>query len=496
MPSPRSRFKRREASKSIENAISNINPNDSLNVYRTLEISYLLKKLTGKEASNILITDVFSMLFLPAPQLKERYNNINSDYFKVMSDIYSQIISNPIRHATVSDIDASTVMSVNIISNLVKNLEDIKKGSQLHGQQGNESQQEFGIGGRQNAQQFSGKDRLDASTLLQKILKNGDFRELLEKLNATAYDSKSNTIENAARDAVNKAGKSSESLEDMQDKFSSAGKDPGTVNFTAKDQLAEQLSKKSDIRALLKVLNGLKRSSSESHNKSRSSLGGYSGYDIGDDIRHLAAYAYTFTDDLFFALLAKKELPIYKMEKKESNKTRYVLFDKSDSMQGRSMTFAKALAISIYLSAQKDKSDFFLRFFDACIYDRYEVLKNARRDAKEVMQHRLANIEPSGGTDIQLAILAACREIKEDSKGKNNQIILITDGESEIDVPKVLSHLKDANAELVTIYINSNVVDKNVKKLVEISDNMFIVTMSGKDISLKLINVKDKNKGN
>ena len=497
MPSPNMKPKRKLSDKGIENAIKDINPNDSLNLYKALEISYLLRGLTGKEISNILITDVFSMLFLPAPMLKEKYNNINSDYFKAISNIYSQVLSNPIRQSTVSDIDASTVMTVSIIENLVKNLEKIKNGNSIHAQQGDGFQQGFfGPDGGQGTQQFNEKDRLDAATLLQKILKGGDFKELLEKINMSSYDLKSNTMENAERDAVDKAKDNGKSLEEMQDAAKQAGNSSGAVNFSAKDPLAEQLSKKSDIRALLRVLNGTKKQSSESHDRSRSDSGGRSGYDTGDDLIHLAAYAYLLPDELFFALFAKKELPIYKMERQQSDKTRYVLFDKSESMNGMSMTFAKALAISIYLSSQKDKSDFFLRFFDNEVYDRYEVLKGARRDAKEAMQYRIANIAPSGSTEIQGAILAACMDIKEDNKRKNNQIILITDGESRIEAKEVLSGLEDADAQLITIYINSNINAGAVAKLAEISDDLFVATVSWNGTSLKLVNVKDKGREN
>ncbi len=112
------------------------------------------------------------------------------------------------------------------------------------------------------------------------------------------------------------------------------------------------------------------------------------------------------------------------------------------------------------------------------------------------MQYRIANIAPSGSTEIQGAILAACMDIKEDSKSKNNQIILITDGESRIDAKEVLSGLEDANAQLITIYINSNINAGAVAKLAEISDDLFVATVSWNGTSLKLVNVKDKGREN
>ncbi len=534
-----------------ESALKGIDPASPASKYRSDDIGYIISELTGNRLSSVLINDIFNLLYLPVPKLKEKYPELDKDYYATIAALLSELKSSDIRMRTVANVDASTVATVNIATNLIKSLEEMsnqegqkeqkskngqgqlqsgQQNEQQHGDQPQHSQdeqnQQQGQGGQQQNQQGnqqSGQggqlqqerlpfklngigDQFDAARLLEKLIENGlsekEAKELMNQLSSMAesiYEMggriqppSGKVPKEAAKEAVDKTGESNESMDELKARAHGAGKGAGVLQFNNSDPLAVYLSKRTDIRNLLKILSGIPDSASASRDKSNFSRGEYDGYGFGKDFTSLAPSVFAYPPELIYALYAHRRLPKYDKIVRENEKTRYVLFDKSGSMNNERMLFAKVVAISLYLSAMEEKGDFYLTYFDDIVHQKIEVLKNAKRDKKEAMVAFLDSASESGGTNIGLAILTACEDLAKDRSKKKKEIILITDGECLIDVESIKARLSAVKAELITIYINQNFSSQYVGILEKISKRLFLIEKVDKDNLLKLVSEMDR----
>jgi uncharacterized protein with von Willebrand factor type A (vWA) domain len=533
-----------------ESSLKGIDPSAHADKYRSDDISHIIEQLTGNKLSSVMLNDIFNMLFLPHPRLREGYPEQDKDYYEMMSSLLPQIQASGIKSRTVSNVEASTVATVNIAINLIKSLEEMADGQNPRGQQGQQNQQQSGgqqqndgsqsgqqSGNQQNANSQQGRqqsqqnqqgqqnmqqsaslsqrqdsddinpgDQADAAELLKKLLENSAMMKELQKMledlrKQMQQQSRSGMMSNlstgqvpekAAEGAMKKGGDQNESMKDLQDRASQAGKDPGSLEFNNYDALASYISKRTDIRDLLKVLTGISNPMSTTKDDSHFTRGEYGGYEIGSDFRSIAASAYAYPKEVLFALYSQKKLPKYERVVRENEKIRYVIFDKSGSMNEQRLTFAKVVSIALYMSAAKEKADFYLTYFDSVVHQKIAVLKNAKREEQEAMINFLDSTASSGGTEIGKAIISACVDLSQDKSRKVKEIILITDGEDNLDINTVAANLKVAKADLITIYINSNSDNRYISQLRAVSKKFFIIENADKRDLLRLVSAFDE----
>ena len=511
-------------------AIKGVSPTSAEGKYRAEDMAYVVAALTGHKVSSVLMVDLFNMLFLPSPQLTENYPQENKDYFETISNLLQQLNKSGFRVNTVANAESSTAAAINLAINLIKALEEMAKqqgqnGEGQEGQQGQQGQQ--GQTGQQNSngmQDQSGQgqpspgqpgqsrgqsapeslqslsDRTDAAELLQKLIEQSttqqQLKDLMDQLkNSMANrtkDSSGSVPEQAAQNASNMTGKEGADPEKLKQQMDMAGHGAGTLDFNQHDPLVDMLFSKTNIRNLIKLLNGSPNASSESKEKARFSRGEYNGFTIGGDFAAAVPSAFAYPDELLYALYAHRRLPKYDRSIRENEKTRYVLFDKSSSMSADKLIFAKAVALSLYISAVKEKGDFYLTYFDDVVYDPITVLKNERRDKKDMVAQLMSRVAVSGGTNIEKAVIAACNDLAKDRSRKKKEIILITDGEAQIDMVNLNRHLAEAKADLITVYINrgnnmSDYVQRYLAVLQKVSKHFFFIENADKGELIKLV---------
>lgn len=481
---------RQDSSKGKEkidtSAIEGINPQTHASKYLAADIGRMVSKLTKDKLSSVLLTDIFNMLFLPVPRIKEDYPEENRDYLETISNLFSQLNQSGLRQQTVSDVEASTAATVNIAINLIKALEEMAK------QQSGTGQQQSGTGQQQDGQsspsQQSGSsggfrpgmpptpparddnsnDRIDAAQLLQKLVEQGasqeDLQKMMDQLERSLKSggeqrrkSSGNVPKKAAQGAANKTGQDATDMGKLKGMLDSAGDEPGTLDFDDYDPYAKLLSQKTNINELLKLLNGLPNASSDSKSRSRHFKGEYDGYTVGNDIKSTTPSTFAYPKELIYALYAQKRLPKYDARSEENEKIRYVLFDKSGSMTGAKLRFAKIVAISLFISAIKEKGDFYITYFDTEPQEKIEVLKNTKRDDKDIALSMLESVSGTGGTSIITAIAEACFDLSKNKARKKREIILITDGQDSINEWQVRELLKKAHADLITVFIDHEI---------------------------------------
>ncbi|MEM4655022.1 MAG: VWA domain-containing protein [Thermosphaera sp.] len=157
----------------------------------------------------------------------------------------------------------------------------------------------------------------------------------------------------------------------------------------------------------------------------------------------------------------------------------------SGSMDGVKMTWAKAVALGLYVRAVREHREFYIRFFDS---QPYPLIKVSRRPkAKEVVElmNYIARIKGNGGTDISRALITATTDIRTGSSGEASDIVLITDGVDRIAEQHVLYNLKKAGANLYSVMIMGE--NSSLKK---VSTRYFSVERLGRTSALKIIEVK------
>ncbi len=457
--------------KKIEPVLKGEDPDGKVNLHRTSDIHYLLERLIGESVSKSLISDVFNMLFLPGPRIKEKYEHENMDHYEAMQNLLSELGDMPLRKETAGNMDKSTAAAVNIIAKLIDSMKQMQK---------NTSNTDQAAAGANLLDKWLDGQNGQAEQLQQ-------MQQAMGNANAGGLPSPGlqEQINKRSRQAAKDAGDSKESLEEMEDRASQQGHDPGTLEFGGRDMRAEELARDMAIRRLLDAINGPKGVSSYSQDKTRFNRGEYRGYKLGDDLSAIAPPAYIYPKEMIMALYAQKKLPQYDHQVHRTVKNKYVLFDKSGSVTGNRLTFAKAVARALYDDSLRRGSKFTLTYFDAVTYGAVEVLKNAKREVKEAMKDYIEMVKPIGGTEIMEAIKAACSDIYQSKTKEATQIILITDGESAINEPQAKAMLNYVNAELIVIYINHVLSPMYVEPLMDVATHFFAVDTTMPEVVLE-----------
>jgi uncharacterized protein with von Willebrand factor type A (vWA) domain len=127
--------------------------------------------------------------------------------------------------------------------------------------------------------------------------------------------------------------------------------------------------------------------------------------------------------------------------------------DKSGSMDGDKIKWAKATALALLMRARRERRIFAMRFFDTTPYSMIKVSRRARLSEIIRLIDYLSRIRSGGGTDITRAILTAVQDIRGMGQKAPNEIILVTDGEDKIAENIVSKQLKSVEAKLISVMI-------------------------------------------
>ncbi|MEM4746292.1 MAG: VWA domain-containing protein, partial [Metallosphaera sp.] len=338
--------------------------------------------------------------------------------------------------------------SVSYVQNLIEELERIRRTSQ------------------------SQEEREAAEQILNGLMKGSQGKEGKQNQNQQQSQATNKLMKQVHEKAMAKATEDSNSVKSMQRIVGGNGAGTGSMmNFEGDIHDVLRLARNTEIKKILEFLSGIPRLGSFTKKKTaRYSKGELFGYEEGSDIERLVPSELALPEEVFDVKLAESQLLLYQKQIKETLGPIYLLLDKSGSMDGEKILWAKAVALALYSRARRENRDFYLRFFDNIPYPLIKVIKNAKSKDVIKMVEYIGKIRGGGGTDISRSVMSACDDIKDGHVRGVSEVIILTDGEDKIAETTVRRSLKEANATLISVMIRGDNAD-----LKRVSDNYFVV---------------------
>ncbi|MGC9105792.1 MAG: vWA domain-containing protein [Thermoprotei archaeon] len=419
-----------------------IDYNDPVVAYRGERIKSILARVMGKDVGvkKTFLTDIYYIHYLPFPilKVKDEIDEAESvEYAFIESMLMSDVIDRS-RNFTVANSTISVAFTVSYVQNLIEELERISKTSQS-------------------------KEEREAAEQMLRELKEGETSASgnAERQAQKSSEAMKKVMKQAHERAIAKAVEDANAVKNLQKIVGGQSAGTGSV-FTTDADIYEvlKLARNSDMKKILEFLSGMPKIGAFTKKKRTKYVRGeLYGYEEGTDLERIVPSELALPEELFHVKFAEGELLLYQKEIKEALGPLYLLLDKSGSMDGEKILWAKAVALALYNRARRENRDFYLRFFDNIPYPLVKVSKNAK--AKEVVKmiEYISKVRGGGGTDISRAIITATEDIKEGHVKGVSDIIILTDGEDKIAETTVRRSLREANSTLISVMIRGENAD-------------------------------------
>ncbi|OYT47823.1 MAG: hypothetical protein B6U85_04200 [Desulfurococcales archaeon ex4484_42] len=264
------------------------------------------------------------------------------------------------------------------------------------------------------------------------------------------------SISRAVKRAMEKVKEESKTLKNIQ-KLLSIGNEPGTGSVFDMEESGDEvirLARNTDIKRLLEVISMVPQITHKVKRRvERSTKGELVGYELGSDLERVVPTELKLPKLYFRIKFVESKLLLYEKVLPKTLGPFYLLIDKSGSMEGEKIMWAKATAIALLMKARKENRDFYLRFFDGLPHPLIKVPRKMKTSDMISLIKYLARVKGGGGTDITRAIVTACDDITSGTIKSKSDVIIITDGEDRISETIVERKLKAANARLISVMI-------------------------------------------
>lgn len=265
------------------------------------------------------------------------------------------------------------------------------------------------------------------------------------------------------------------------------GLQPGTSSiYSVEDYSLDllRLARETDIRDVIKYLDGLNyydTVSTKSYRRSR--RGEKLGYALGSDIERIVPRYLAYPPEVLYVKLAEGRLLLYEKGIPQSTSPLYVVIDKSGSMEGEKMLWAKAVALALYVKAVKGKRAFHARFFDSQPHQLVTIKPPFKPDWTLRAFEYIARIRSAGGTDITRALQTALSDLERE-RAKEATVVLITDGVDRVAERSIESRLRRMKVKLVTVMVKGD--NQGLRKL---STAYLAVTKLSRSSVLRVIRI-------
>ncbi|NON61473.1 VWA domain-containing protein [Acidianus sp. RZ1] len=439
---------------------------DPITKYRGDRILYTIKRISGKELNmdSDFLVDTYYTHYLPLPILKSKSDLNKEDMIK--HSLLNMMLSSDIvlrnRNYSIANSAVSMALSVSYVQNLIEELEKIKRTSQ------------------------SAEEREAAEQILNGLMKGNSGKEgnNEQKQNSQQSQNLQKMMKQVHGKALSKAEEDANSVRSMQRIVGGNGAGIGSsLNFEGDIHEVLRLARNTEIKKILEFLSGIPKLGSFTKKKTtRYSRGELFGYEEGSDLERLVPSELAMPEELFDVKLAESQLLLYQKQIKESLGPIYLLLDKSGSMDGEKILWAKAVALALYSRARRENRDFYLRFFDNIPYPLIKVIKNAKSKDVIKMIEYIGKIRGGGGTDISRSVISACEDIKDGHVKGASEVIILTDGEDKIAETTVRRSLRDSNSSLISVMMRGDNAD-----LRRISDIYLVVYKLDQQDLLKVV---------
>lgn len=278
-------------------------------------------------------------------------------------------------------------------------------------------------------------------------------------------------MQRTANQALDKAAQYTDAVDQLQnlvkgngDARNSAGNagthgTSGMLRGGASPDEVMDVARNSNVQDILKLLKGMHDIDLESKKKYKEEQWGeYTGYKVGapSDFKNVVPTEMAQPDEVFYDKVAREQFMLYERGVQEGKGPMYVLVDRSGSMQGQKMVWAKAVALALYEQAKKEGRTFYFRFFDDVPYDQQRVMNGNGGASALAMINYIAQMTGDNGTDIQKAVETACDDMKSGVVKDVSQVIVITDGGSSLDINRLRMKLKQSNAAMISVMIQGD----------------------------------------
>ena len=264
------------------------------------------------------------------------------------------------------------------------------------------------------------------------------------------------SISRAVKRAMEKVKEESKTLKNIQ-KLLSIGNEPGTGSVFDMEESGDEvirLARNTDIKRLLEVISMVPQITHKVKRRvERSTKGELVGYELGSDLERVVPTELKLPKLYFRIKFVESKLLLYEKVLPKTLGPFYLLIDKSGSMEGEKIMWAKATAIALLMKARKENRDCYLRFFDGLPHPLIKVPRKMKTSDMISLIKYLARVKGGGGTDITRAIVTACDDITSGTIKSKSDVIIITDGEDRISETIVERKLKAANARLISVMI-------------------------------------------
>ncbi|MEM2006752.1 MAG: VWA domain-containing protein [Sulfolobales archaeon] len=403
----------------MPSVLKGVDPRDPVAHYRGEKVLQIVKKVFGKVrvVDQAFAVDSYYVLYLPHPLLKDigdvpRELSRNYVFFKTLleSEEFAKI-----RYSTIGDSTLSVLVASLIATEIEKSVEQLQQLSGGGSEQGELSEEET---------------KNIAESLSKKISETVDSMKSIKKL-------------------------------------MSFGNEPGTGSVFDLEEEGEEiirLAQLADIKAILELLSKIPNISGKLLKPyERYSKGEIRGFEIGGDLERVHPSEIAMPKILFRLKLAEDKLLLYDKVLPKLLGPVYALIDKSGSMEGEKIVWAKATLLALLMRSRKDGRDFYLRFFDGVPHQLVRVGRRMKSHEFVELLKYLARVKSGGGTDITKAVISACDDISGGTTKEVSDIVLITDGEDRIASSALSKRLKDVNCRLHTVMIMGD--NRDLKKI-------------------------------
>ncbi len=408
--------------------LAGVRYDDPLARYRGEKLVDIVKKLSRSRNRDIdtdLGIDVFYLFYLPFPlpvPPKDQRNRGAQLRYLIAREILSNTEAKKIRYYTIAHSGRSIVIGASFLEHLLQELSPQSEGGEGEGGQRGHGEDK----GQRDSESERGQ----------------------------------NSIQNAIRNAIRRVMSEVDGISKLE--HLAMGTQAGTGSILEMIESSSdiiRLARNTDVQRLLDSLSFIEEMTFKTRKKTiKSSKGEVIGYSRGTQITRisrteLALFETKEAEQVFLYKWATGKLILYEKVVRQDFGPLYVLLDKSGSMDGEKIRWAKATAIALFMRARREGRPFFIRFFDSAPYNLIKVSRSGKPGEALRLMDYLARIKSGGGTDITRSIIAACQDISGIKMRGLGELILITDGEDRLAENMVKKHLRENNARLITVMV-------------------------------------------
>ena len=440
-----------------ENILLNIDPRSRLYQYFAGKVlSYIEKEELMRNNVDISINeiprdiaipvagDTFNLFYSFFPLLKNR-DDIRNEVLSKLRDAFEEKITsreyNAIRRVTKLNSDASLVFSSRFVYTFLSMLKDMLPPEAFSQQKAKGEEEENEGGGEgQDSSGSSGSNSIDQSKIGNAV----------SMAFSRAWEEASRAVE-----AYNELGGLGKGVEPGKLAFIDR-RFPNTIEFNVTIKILGELRKRMPIMF--------------KKHRETSKRGLPEGYRLTRNPIYALPREFALPEEVFLVKMARGFIGWEK--KTEGKGVMILLLDKSGSMDGLKMGWAKAVALALAQRAVREKHDYLLIPFDSRTHSVLGV-----SDVEKI-----ASIRADGGTNITNALVKAI-DVARKKGYKTANIIVITDGIDSINErleAVITTDMRRINASLKVFFIDGD--NEALRRIAEkTGGDLYTVEPTGED---------------